>query len=377
MLVSRVSRVRYARLHRSNFDRLANPYREKVLLTILHTCGFWGVIGGVYVLTLVLHDRVDESLWFRGIWGGMLVGGGYHLLVHSVLHGEIHGLSFLFGWLIGGILGMMFAGYGGALLGGILGGMLGGFLGGRLSSVFEVDQSPSLQNVLWRSYGGGLFGGMVGGTVGGLLASGIEQFEVGVWIGRGVKGMGEGAVGTSFVLVGALIAGSTYGLRIIRKAHRDPFLCPSCLRLTVPHHAASPTTRYCTHCRDTLQVHSVPTVLILLFGNDQQLMTCRAPYLVVSNPEIEHRDTPLDVSVVCIDTATCSPRLLEQWLTHVHNFPPQHGLQAIQIWYRGNFRILGGQLMNAFQNSFQRIQQVQEFTLRLPARPKSRQQKWL
>lgn len=79
---------------------------------------------------------------------------------------------------------------------------------------------------------------------------------------------------------------------------------------------------------------------------------------IFANPDFEHKETPIEISAVYIDTTTCDRLLLERFLTYIVNYPPKKGVKSVQIFYQGNLNDLGDNLKNALQNNFIRIEEI-------------------
>ncbi len=170
-------------------NSVLSGYHQAFFPEVLLTGGMFSVYGGLYWLTLLFTHRVSNASLAMGWIGGAGIGVLYAGSVRKWSSGATsNGLGMTMGWGIGGMLGAIFGDYGGAVLGGMVGGMLGGVVG--TEGIPMKQASPTEHTSLWLGLGGGFIGGMVGGCLGGLLGAMFEQFQVGIWIGRGIRGSG-------------------------------------------------------------------------------------------------------------------------------------------------------------------------------------------
>jgi hypothetical protein len=96
--------------------------------------------------------------------------------------------------------------------------------------------------------------------------------------------------------------------------------------------------------------------VIFTFGDFPQQAEGRV--FVLSNPDFEQQDQPIDVSEVYIDTTTCDKRLLERFMAFIAHYSPKRGLRSVQIFYRGELEDLGENLKNALQNTFKFVEKA-------------------
>jgi hypothetical protein len=81
-----------------------------------------------------------------------------------------------------------------------------------------------------------------------------------------------------------------------------------------------------------------------------------------SQLDLDQRPRPVDVSEVYIDIKTCDPHLIERFITYILHDPPEHGLQSVQIFYRGELDELGENLKNALRNNFEMLKRLTGIT---------------
>jgi hypothetical protein len=117
--------------------------------------------------------------------------------------------------------------------------------------------------------------------------------------------------------------------------------------------------RYCEHCQQEVKQTKERGEVILTF---EYPLKAEGRQFILSNPDFEHQDHPIEVTKVYIDTHTSDRRLLERFLTYIVNYPPTRGLQSIQVFYTGNLDHLGTNLKNAFQNTFRHLEQKERAT---------------
>jgi hypothetical protein len=93
--------------------------------------------------------------------------------------------------------------------------------------------------------------------------------------------------------------------------------------------------------------------VILAFGNIS--LPHEGRIFLLSEPDFEAKDQPVDINEVYIDTKTCDSRLLERFISYILHYPPKHGVQSVKIFYKGELGRLGNNLRNALQNTFEHI----------------------
>lgn len=81
--------------------------------------------------------------------------------------------------------------------------------------------------------------------------------------------------------------------------------------------------------------------------NKQEFLIC--------NPQLDQQKQPIDVAEVRIDTQTCDPKLLEQFLNHLFIHPPERGFQAVKVLYQGRLVELGEHVKNMLRKNFPNI----------------------
>lgn len=129
-------------------------------------------------------------------------------------------------------------------------------------------------------------------------------------------------------------------------------ICQHCLRHTHSFHSTyEHGIRYCEHCHQEVEHRKDPGKVIFMFG-----ILLDKPdgdrIFFLSNPDLEQKEDPFEVSEVYIDTKTCNTFLLERFITHITNYPPEKGIQSVQIFYQGKLDDLGENLKNALRNTF-------------------------
>lgn len=135
-------------------------------------------------------------------------------------------------------------------------------------------------------------------------------------------------------------------------------ICRKCLRYTQPFFSRYTLgKRYCEHCQHEVERTQEVGKLIFTFGILLDKPVGKSVFVLL-NPDLEHKETPFDVSEVYIDTKTCEPLLLERFITHVINYPPKYGVPSVRIFYRGELDDLGENLKNALRNTFRDIEKI-------------------
>ncbi len=145
---------------------------------------------------------------------------------------------------------------------------------------------------------------------------------------------------------------------ILSEVHFSTIICGHCYRYTEPRRSLYDRgRRYCEHCQTELPFTHDPGTVIFLFGHISPPLPDSRMFML-SNPDFEQKDKPIDVCEVYIDTTTVDKRLLERFVTNILNCPPKHGLQSVQIFYQGKLDELGGNLKNALQNNFECVERI-------------------
>lgn len=128
-------------------------------------------------------------------------------------------------------------------------------------------------------------------------------------------------------------------------------ICNNCLRSTTRFRSQyREGRRYCEHCRQEIDPSGGYDKVNVTFGNIP--LNLKEKIHILSDPDFEKREQPIDVSEVYIDTQTCNRRLLERFITYILNYPPKHGVQAVKIFHKGTLDNLGENFKNALQNNF-------------------------
>jgi hypothetical protein len=170
-------------------------------------------------------------------------------------------------------------------------------------------------------------------------------------------------VNVGWITGGSALIASLISDRIVFPLTRSLFaflrfrtiICESCLRYTSPPQSRYDTgRRYCEHCDEEVEDTKEPGKVILTFGNLS--LDPEGRVFVLSDPEFEQKEQPIDVSEVYIDTKTCNTRLFERFITYILHFRPKYGLHSVKIFYKGELEGLGQNLKNTLHNNFTRIE---------------------
>lgn len=296
-----------------------------------------------------------------------------------------------------------------------LGGKLGGIIGGLSAMIgiiaFIVPIStllfPTLSEADHVSVGmlSGFIGLFVGAVVGGKLGDGelsgtrigetcepLAREIAGWFILFGLLGSGLGIstgtlteaswdaiVGGMVGVVAGMLIGIFYGTLVVLELIlarmlgwwmyvllKSPLLllvfktivCQTCLRFTFPLRSRYDTgIRYCEHCGNPVDFTRIPGSVVATFGNVPPPSGKRL--FVLSDPDFEEKEQPIDLAEVCLDPATTDKRLFERFLTYIVNYPPKDGVASIRIVYQGKLAALGDHLKNALRNTFTQIEEQQ------------------
>lgn len=272
---------------------------------IIVTAGLSGALGGVIGLLAVNYGKTGNQWVLWGIVGGTILGGIYGWIQRKkVWQGGALLLSILF---LGGLFGVMSTYWG--------------------NSMFRHEQSMSGTSVK-------------GAVVIGILA---------------------GFFGRSIVLWAIRMVDSvcSFGVaRFLIRARFTTILCQHCLQYTVPQKSFyEQGIRYCEHCHSPVESTKEAGVVIVTFGYASPPKSGNRVF-VLSDPTFEHQESPLDISEVYIDSEHADHRLLERFLTHIANYPPQHGLQSIQVFCKGGLNNLKSHVRNSLRNNFADIEDL-------------------
>jgi hypothetical protein len=253
------------------------------------------------------------------------------------------------GWLLGGL--------GAGLAGGIAGGYIG-LIEYKVFSKIPETQWP-IYPLWWAS---GLAGELacmfvLGGATpvfAGLGSGFIAGFGLVVLLCLTFIGNHALALLTKVVIWG--IDSLLTPILIVQRFKR--IVCNHCFRYSLPLRSQyAHGNRQCEHCRQPIEYAREPGKVVLAFGNISPPQDGRV--FVLSDPDLEHREAPLDMLEVYIDTSTSDRRLLERFLAFILGFPPINGAQSVQIFYQGQFEDLGQNLSNAIHNTFRVVRQLE------------------
>lgn len=359
---------------------------SRLPLFIMRT-GICSIIGWGISSEFFTSGRTEIVLIF-GIGIGMLIAFGYDLVVK-----KIEALRKMNCGLIGAMIGTLAGAIGGVMLGELSGFFLGAFAGALIggasgAKIGEIPANKTRGRVSSEIAAGIMLSGVICGLWFGILvlieiAQGetLELFLV--WIGMTIAiSIAGGFIGGFFVtvriialMIGWIVFFAMSPLLILLRF--KTIICSNCLRYTERLHARYETgIRYCEHCRQEVEWTHNPGKVIFTFG-DFPLEADDRVFIVPSDfafgnaqPEtesgiffrskfdIEHREQPIDVSEVYIDTKTADPRLPERFITFMVNYPPKHGLRSVQIFYRGKLDDLGNNLKNALRNNCEDVKQI-------------------
>ncbi len=153
-------------------------------------------------------------------------------------------------------------------------------------------------------------------------------------------------------------------------------LCPQCLQYTTFRPAHTSGHRYCGQCQTLIELSLAPYAVCFGFGRVPTPPDDRN-ILLLSNPDLEHRHTAIDVVALYIDTQSCSPMVLERCLTYLLNYPPPQGLSSLHVVCQGSLEALGEHLKNLLVNTFVQIQQVNQFSDVAEFQRTKKRMKWL
>ncbi len=300
-------------------------------------------------------ERIAELMISGGMFG---ISNGL-LWLALVTYGEASEAYLLYAMSIGGILGSL---------------LIGGFrmargitrrfadkIAERLGYRFTIDETV-------RTLGGMSFGVLVGGSTMaiGLRAGGGGDLGLfgdilggvifAVFLLFWLYGMGIGLGVCLILLVVKRIGNMVYAGYIVLVSREKMIICGKCLRYTHPLHGRyEHGNRFCEHCQQEVERTKERGKVIVTFDYP---LTANGREFILSTPEFEQQEHPIEVSIVYLNTNSCDYRLFERFITYILNYPPTNGAQSIQIRYTGMLDNLGENLKNVLQNTFYHVEQI-------------------
>jgi hypothetical protein len=229
---------------------------------------------------------------------------------------------------------------------------VGAFVGTMIGGVLNMTVAMGFREGVLYDPSGLLFGKVItvcfAFPLGGFSALVGVPFALGVWGGLAIVRhfANKAASKMSLMLVTPLL--SLLRFRIV--------ICGGCLQYTNPmksHYENG--VKYCEHCQKEVEYTKDPGKVIVTFGYP---LEAEGRTFMLSDPNFEQKDQPIDVSEVYIDTTTCNRRMLERFVTYIVNYPPKHGIRSVRIFYQGNLADLGESLKNALHNTFVQVEQM-------------------
>lgn len=112
--------------------------------------------------------------------------------------------------------------------------------------------------------------------------------------------------------------------------------------------------RFCTFCGETLMESGPYMRLVCIFG-DTVTKEWDNQTLVLKNPDMSHRESPIALSALYIDPAAADVKKLESFITFIMNYLEKGRPETLQVYYYGNLTPLGDHMKNLLKNSFKRL----------------------
>ncbi len=392
LLVSGVIIGGFPALH--NILGYSNPYvggnsesnidRGIVPLFILKT-GIGSLVGG-----LIASEALSINEQYLTIIAGIFIGGGLAGL-HAATVWLLASTSRFNCGLVGSGIGMFLGGIAGVIAAFTGAGILDNDTFGLILFFLSLVGGLILGVVLGSRYGESSAGSLaveissamlLCGIAGGLF--GLFEDGMGAAIGCALFGLFLGKILGASILIVLLIANFlgliTCGIftPLLIRQRFATIICSSCFRYTQPFKSQYETgIRYCEHCHSKVEQTSEPGKVIFIFGQFsefqlQQLQSGSKRIFLFLNPtfgekraqglffhsstvDLDQKECPIDVSEVYIAPKTCNPRLLERFITYIINYPPEHGIRNIKLFYSEELDDLGKYLKNALRNNFEGI----------------------
>ena len=315
-----------------------------IVYTIILNCGFFGLLYGLGLSFAGSMNDIFVDLQSAGfIYGGLL--GLLHLLsvlgINAFISGE-DGLDNISGNLVlNGIVSGIFC----TVLGCVAGIMLGMNDPALMLVKDEVERAKLAGQNAW-------------GTA--ILLSGIGAV-LGVLIGA------IGSMTMGFLLpLAKMIHGPIvpFATAILGKIKYKPLLCHTCFQYSQP--GRSPYqdgNRFCEYCHHQIpRTADTPGRLIVTFGKFEAKRKRRL--YILADPDLKDHDVLIEVSAIGINTASCDPRLLKNFISYIVEYPPTAGLRSIGVLYKGNLDELGEELKQALRDNFGSVRSVARATRR-------------
>lgn len=112
--------------------------------------------------------------------------------------------------------------------------------------------------------------------------------------------------------------------------------------------------RFCLYCGENLMTEKPYMKLVCVFGDNIKEEWDKQTF-VLKNPDVSHRDSPVDLSALYIDPAATDIHKLERFVTFVMNHPPKGRPEMLPVYYYGDLTPLGDHMKNLLENTFKRL----------------------
>lgn len=311
------------------------PEDEGFVRTIVGVRGIGPTLGGIF-LTLVY---LIAGAIIGGV-AGTILGTLLAFLFPATMESSDVNFSLLnlkiilYGMMIGAIIG--------AILGGLRGITAGVKVGGKAVASIVVG-------IVAVGIVGGILGGFSGGISGFIRSALIMIAAIGISSGIYII-----LLPIEWMLASAISSFITPPLILLRFS---TIICNNCLRYTRALKSKyKGGIRYCERCRKEVEFTNEPGEVLVSFGNIPLILEGRV--FMLSDPDFERKTKFIEISEVYIDTGTCNRLLLEKFVTYIVNYPPEKGLDSVEIFYRGKLDDLGDNLKNSLQNNFEHIERI-------------------
>ncbi len=341
--------------------------------------GVFSVLGGLYGMLLIQFGVVPSSTLMYGLSVGGVSGLISPWLATNVWLARLPhtkrgerlldvGTSGLCASLGGGFAGGIMNGIDGILMCGLVAGVLGG-----ISTVLFMQHHRHGDATIEDRVSGRIIGRGLGGFLGGLI-SGVGQSAplngfhaiLGGSISLILPGIVRGGMvmcRACALLCAKIMMSFTTPLLTLLRFHEA--ICPQCLQSCRPLRSQYVQgQRYCEHCHQELDETRHPEHIIVTFGHTQAFQQLPSGTdertVVVTNPEMEHQNHPIEVTQIALHPRTCDRRLFERFVTYLLNHPPQGGVRAVHLVHYGTIDILGDHLKHVIHNTFAHIEQRPE-----------------
>jgi hypothetical protein len=112
--------------------------------------------------------------------------------------------------------------------------------------------------------------------------------------------------------------------------------------------------RFCKYCGNNLFKKRLYFKLVCVFGQNVKKKFDKHTF-VLKNPDVKHRQMPIDMTGLYIDTAGTDARQLERFIIFIMNYPAKGKPENLPVYYYGKLNTLKKHMSNLLKNSFKKL----------------------